>query len=330
MKNKFDWNSQNVLITGIHGFVGSNLCKKIIKKGANVYGLHKNNSTKSLIEYEKIKNFNSISYNNTDLNNIVDLIIDKNIKFCFHFAAKVEVKQAETLPFQTFENNNMLTLKLLEAFRISKNLKSFIYTSTDKVYGDVDINHLPYKENYTPKAINPYEVSKLNCENICKSYSHLYKLPIVITRSCNLYGPGQLNFSAIIPSLIMSVLNNTRFSPRSNGLLTRDYMFIEDWAECLIKIAQKNFFKKYKAEVFNFGTNNPKNVIEIARIISSMIDKKNKNIVLSDFSKIKSKNEIIDQTLNSDKAIKEFSKFNKTDLNSGIKKTINWYKKYLN
>lgn len=329
MKKKFDWKSKNVLITGVHGFVASNLCKKLLKKGANVYGLHRNNQTKSLLSFENIIKFNSINYNNLELNNVIDLIVNKKIDTCFHLAAKVEVKEAEILPYQTFENNSALTLKLLEAFRISKTLKSFIFTSTDKVYGNIPKHKLPYKESYYTNAINPYEMSKLNCENICRSYSNLFSLPVVITRSCNLYGPGQLNFSAIIPSLIMSALKNKRFLPRSNGLLTRDYMFIEDWANCLIKISEINNFKKYNADVFNFGTNEPKSVIQIAEIVSNLIDKENKNINIEDFKKYKSTNEIIDQTLDSTKAITQFSNFNVTRLEVGIKKTIDWYKKYL-
>ena len=108
-----------------------------------------------------------------------------------------------------------------------------------KFTGEIDKKKLPYKENYRTNAINPYEVSKHNCEEICKTYSKNYKQPLIITRSCNLYGPGQLNFSALVPSLIRSNLVNGIFKPRSNGMLTRDYMYIEDWALTLIKIAGK-------------------------------------------------------------------------------------------
>ena len=134
MSKKFNWNNKPVLITGVHGFVGSNLCKYLIMEGANIYGLHKNNTKASLLTFEKLDNFNSISFNKLNLQKLVYLICDKEIEICFHLAAQVDVKKAEKLPYQTFENNIILTLTLLEAFRISKNLKSFVFTSTDKVY----------------------------------------------------------------------------------------------------------------------------------------------------------------------------------------------------
>ena len=276
MKSKinFSWKNKKVLLTGVHGFVGSNLCKLLLNEKAIVYGLHRNNNNDSLLKFENITKFNNISYNNINLQKITELIIDKEINFCFHLAANVEVKKSELMPFQTFDNNMQLTLMLLESFRISKTLKSFIFTSTDKVYGDIDKKKLPYKETYIPNAINPYEMSKLNCENICRTYSNNYKLPIIITRSCNLYGPGQLNFSALIPSLIKSSISKKRFLPRSNGKLTRDYLFIDDWVKTILHISKVNYYKKFKGEIFNFGTNDPKSVIQITESISQKIDKK--------------------------------------------------------
>ena len=329
-KTKFNWKNKKILITGVHGFVGSNLCKLLIKKGAVVFGIHRNNHNNSLLQFEKIKGFNSISYNNIDLQTITELIIDKEIEFCFHLAANVEVKKSEIIPFQTFNNNIFLTLVLLEAFRNSKSLKSLIFTSTDKVYGNIEKNKLPYRESYKTQAINPYEMSKLNCEDICRSYAKVYKLPILITRSCNLYGPGQLNFSALVPNLIRSIITNSIFIPRSNGKLTRDYLYIDDWVKTLIHISEKNYYKKFEGDIFNFGTNDPKSVIEISKLIIKKIDKRQKYVKLNDFRKFDSKNEIIDQSLNSEKAISIFGKFNQTSLSLGLEKTINWYRKYLN
>ena len=190
----FSWKNKNVLITGIHGFVGSNLAKSLLNKGANVYGLHKFNSKNSLLNYEKITNYNSIQINDNSqnsLNILSDLFYDKEIEICFHLAAQVEVSKAYNEPYDTFYNNINLTLNLLEAARKSKYLESFILCSTDKVYGEIEKKKLPYKEPYIPQPVYPYEVSKYNCELIGKSYFDTYKLPIITTRTSNIYGPGQ-------------------------------------------------------------------------------------------------------------------------------------------
>ena len=80
-----------------------------------------------------------------------------------------------------------------------------------------------------------------------------------------MYGPGQLNFSALIPSLILSALNKENFIPRSNGMLLRDYMFIEDWIDTLKTIAIKTYKKNSLDKVYNFGTNKPYSVKEVTK-----------------------------------------------------------------
>ena len=149
--NKNFWNKKNVLITGIHGFVGSNLCKMLLQCNANVYGIFKINSKTSLLNIENINNFNSIQYSSNNYDIIYDLINDKEISICFHLASQVEVKKAFEEPFYTFKNNFDITLELLEAFKKSKFIKSIILTSTDKVYGDVSLYKNIYNNSLSEK-----------------------------------------------------------------------------------------------------------------------------------------------------------------------------------
>lgn len=326
-KNNF-WKEKKVLLTGIHGFIGSNLSKHLINNGAIVYGLTKNNSTYSLLSLERINNYNLINASGQP-SDIFELINDKDIEICFHLGAQVEVQKAIQFPYDTLNNNINSTLQLCEAFRNSNHLKCFLFTSTDKVYGDIDKDKLPYKEDYTPLAKHPYEVSKLICENICKNYSENFKLPLIITRSCNLYGPGQLNFSALIPSLIKSAITSEEFLPRSNGLLLRDYMFIDDWVDTLKNIVEISINKNKFNEIYNFGTNNPYSVKEISKIIFDKINSKMTQKIINEFEKYTSQNEILYQSLNSEKAKRDFNFSCKTDISSGLDKTIDWYKRYL-
>tara|TARA_E500000178_G_scaffold345042_1_gene394265 strand:+ start:436 stop:1428 length:993 start_codon:yes stop_codon:yes gene_type:complete len=329
MLKKNFWNKKKVLITGIHGFLGSNLCKFLIKKNANVYGLHNFNSKTSLLNFEKINNFNSLNFSIDNLIKLKEFINDNNIDICFHLAAQVEVQKAYKFPYDTFNNNIHSTLNLCEALKDNKRIKSFIFCSTDKVYGEINKNLLPYKEIYQPKPDHPYEVSKLICENIVRTYTENYNLNSLITRSCNLYGPGQLNFSAIIPSLIMTGMKKEKFIPRSNGLLLRDYMFIEDWVNTLINISEQIYSKKPKKLVYNFGTNKPYTVKEISKLILNKFDPRITKNILKLFENYVSKNEINYQSLDSNRAINEFGFKASTSLNKGIDKTINWYKKFI-
>ena len=328
--NKKFWKNKNILITGIYGFVGSNLCKRLLKLEANIYGLYKNNSSSSLLKIENIEGYNTIQYKSSDYIKLQDLITDKEIEICFHLASQVEVQKAFEEPYNTMANNIELTLSLLEGFRKSKSIKSIIITSTDKVYGDYDEKNLPYKETLLPKPVYPYEVSKYICEKISSCYYDNYELPIVITRTSNIFGPGQLNLSALIPSIVMDVLNIQEFFPRSNGLLKRDYFYINDWIDSLIDLSEINASRKIDSNIYNFGNGVPLSAIDITNEIFNVIKNKNKyKKIINKFKiSLSDSNEIKNQYIDSNKAKKELNINYHTKIGVSLKKTIDWYSKY--
>ena len=215
-KLKKFWKNKNVLITGINGFIGSNLAKYLLKNNANVYGIVRKIDKKTLLYSEKLnENVKLFIGDITDLNLMKRIINEENINHIFHLAAQVEVGIAMKYPFSTFESNIRGTYTVLEAARAnSLKINSIIVASSDKSYGEYPNSKLPYKENY---ALNPkffYDTSKACADMIAKSYANnLYKLPIIITRFANIYGCGQLNFTALIPDAIRSCLLNKKFSP---------------------------------------------------------------------------------------------------------------------
>ena len=129
---------------------------------------------------------------------------------------------------------------------------------------------MPYKEDYELKAKFPYDVSKACADMIARSYaSELYNLPVVITRFANIYGPGQANFSALIPDCLKSIIKKQKFMPRGNGNSVRDFIYVDDVVELYLLIA-KNLFvypNKIKGEVFNAGTLKPLKVKDIIKKI---------------------------------------------------------------
>ena len=164
--------------------------------------------------------------------------LEQNIEVCFHLAAQVEVGVASYYPNLTWENNIRGTYNLLEAIREQgKHVKSVIIASSDKAYGSYPKNKMPYKESYELRPKFPYDVSKACTELIARSYtSELYNLPIVITRFTNIYGPGQVNFSALIPDCIQTVLGHGKFIPRGNGENVRDFLYVKDVVDVMNNI----------------------------------------------------------------------------------------------
>ncbi|SVB39907.1 uncharacterized protein METZ01_LOCUS192761 [marine metagenome] len=335
MKSKF-WANKNVFITGINGFVGGNLANVLIRNGANVYGLMRNDNKKTFLFY---MNFNKkVIIVNGEITNkelLRSFFIENKIDICFHLAAQVEVGIAAEYPFLTWETNIRGTYTLLEAIRESSvDMSAIVIASSDKAYGEYPIEKMPYREDYPLKPIYPYGTSKACADLIAQTYStELFKMPIIITRFTNIYGPGQLNFSALIPDAIRCALGYDNFLPRSNGNSIRDFLFVEDVSElyCDIAKALSNNSKTLKGQVFNAGTNNGKTVKYIIEKIYNKLNNKKglENILYLFKNNIEVIGEITSQVMTYEKVEKYFGWRPKTTFDEGLDLTIDWYIKYL-
>jgi CDP-glucose 4,6-dehydratase len=229
------------------------------------------------------------------------------------------VPTANRNPLSTFNSNIKGTWNLLEACRLINTVKCVIVASSDKAYGSH--TQLPYTEQMQLKGIFPYDVSKVCADLISKSYFKSFNLPIAITRCGNIYGPGDLNFSRVVPGAIKAALLNTVFEIRSDGKFIRDYIYIKDVVLGNIKIAEN--INKIKGEAINLSTNNRLSVIEVKDAIAKIIDKKIETTILNQV-----KNEIKEQYLSSKKAHDLINWKATYSLQEGLKETIPWYKKY--
>ena len=332
MKSSF-WKNKKILITGINGFVGSNLAKQLISNGAKVYGITLDKKKKSLLTFEKIHKLCKLYEGDISDNKFVTNILNKDrFEILFHLAAQVEVGVANSNPFRTWESNVRGTYNLLNNVLKKRNFKSIIIASSDKSYGSYPKKLLPYKETYHSKAIFPYDVSKACSDMISQTYaSDLYKLPIITTRFSNIYGPGQLHFSALIPDLVRSLINNIDFIPRGNGRDIRDYVYIKDIVELYLLLA-KNLYKKPKlrGEIFNAGTNQPLRVKDIVKKFYFHKKEFKKFVKITKLmNKKKTKGEIPYQFMDYSKLNKFFGWKPKYQFNDTIEEVFNWYFKYL-
>ncbi len=334
MKKKNFWHNKSVLITGVAGFVGSNLAKNLLKNGAKIIGLTKNKKIESLLYYEKIdKKINLVFGDITDKELLKSIFLKNKIEICFHLAAQVEVGLAAKYPFLTWETNIRGTYTLLETIRESKNkIKSLIVASSDKAYGHYPKNKLPYKENYELKAEFPYDTSKACADMIARSYSgKLFNIPIIITRFANIYGPGQLNFTALIPDAIKSCVLNKKFKIRSDGTSVRDFVYIDDIVD-LYKLLSKNLYlnpKKYSGEIFNAGTNIQHKIKDIIEKIFIYAKKRKElKIIFKEMNKNTTKGEISAQYMDYEKLYSYFKWKPNYKFKNTLPLLFKWYKKY--
>ncbi|MFH2146183.1 MAG: GDP-mannose 4,6-dehydratase [Candidatus Omnitrophota bacterium] len=319
-----NWKKENIFITGGDGFIGAWLAKGFVERGANVVILVrdlKKEFTYKLFDLED--KLTQVQGDLADYQLLERVLSDYSIQTCFHLAAQSLVQIANQSPVSTFESNIRGTWNLLEACRKMKTLKRIIVASSDKAYGAQ--KKLPYTEKSPLLGLYPYDASKA-CEDIlAQSYFFSYGLPIIITRNANTYGPGDLNFSRIIPDAICCVLKGKEFVIRSDGTPERDYMYVEDAVGAYISAAEQIDEKGIKGEPFNFGTGKAISVIALFQKIAKLCGKPNVRPKILGTAK----NEIDRQYLATDKAEKLLGWKPRYSLEAGLSRTIEWYRDYL-
>lgn len=327
------WKNKKVLITGINGFVGGNLAKSLIEHGADVFGLVRNHNQGTFIFYEKLDSKIRIFLGDLSDKELLGRIIsEEQINCIFHLAAQVEVGVGMLNPFLTFETNVRGTYSLLEACRLfPSTIESIVIASSDKAYGSYPKEQMPYKENYPLLPQYPYDTSKACADLIAQAYaSDVYSLPIIVTRFCNIYGPGQLNFSAVVPDGFRSALRYSKFIPRSDGSMTRDFLHVADVSDLYLTMGEGLANNPALAgEIFNAGPNDPISVKEILKLIFSLANNHKDFEEISILMENKQTSGEIDyQSMDFVKVQKCFGWAPKICLADGLKNTLDWYSKY--
>lgn len=323
------WKDKNILITGANGFLGSHLSIALLKKGATVIGIIKESPKVSFLEIAlkeisapKIKIIKSDIVN---FNSMLKLFKKYKPDICLHVAAQPIVGIANKSPLPTFEANIKGTWNILEIARIC-NTRAVVVASSDKAYGEH--KKLPYKEEVALQSLHPYDSSKACADILTRCYAHTYGLNTAVTRCANIYGPGDFNFSRIIPDTMRSALSNKDPIIRSDGTPFRDYIFIDDVVEAYLKLAKILYKRNIKpGEAFNFGSGKPISVLSLVNKV--LIIAKKPNLRPQILSKTKIKGEIDRQYLSSLKASNILSWRCRYTLNAGLKITFAWYAKYL-
>ena len=314
------WKNKKVLITGHEGFLGSNLTKEMLRQGAKVWGLDIVTNRKDTILTKKdLSQIKGVKGNVANFSLVSGIIVDNKIEVIFHLAAEALVERCLRNPLKGFSSNIKGTWSILEAARKSKNIKAVIIASSDKAYGSH--KKLPYHEDYSLIGNHPYDVSKSCADLVAYTYYHTYKVPVAITRCGNIFGPGDFNFSRIVPDIMRAIIKDKTLIVRSDGKFTRDYVYVVDIVNGYILLAEKLKKLNLAGEAFNFSAESPISVLEVVKRIYKLANKKADYRVLN-----KAKYEIKHQYLSSVKARRILGWNPKYSLDRGIKETLAWYK----
>lgn len=311
----------NILITGGFGLLGKPLVHKLIELKHNVIILEKKSTNRKKFLDKKPKKIIVGDFLDKKL---VGKILKKNkVNVVFHLGAITQVLDSIKDPYKTHQINILGTINFLENIRAINPKIIFIYSSSDKAYGELNKRRF-YKETDRLQSDYPYDVSKSASDLVCQSYSKTFNLKIGIIRCGNIFGPGDFNLKRLIPEVIISTIKNKRFIIRSDGKSTRDYVYVDDVVDAYVLLMKKLLLSKSMLRIYNVSSKFNHSVKQIV----NMILKNMKSLNLKPIVKNYSKKEINFQRLNYSKIKKELRWSPKTKIEEGIIETIRWYKKY--
>jgi CDP-glucose 4,6-dehydratase len=320
-----NWVERRVLVTGATGIVGSSMTRRLLDAGAYVVVLVRDWDPQSeLVRTGDIQRTSVVNGRLEDYGALERAINEHEIDTVFHLGAQPIVTTAFRNPLPTFEANIRGSYNLLEACRVHRSLvSSVVVASSDKAYGDAP--SLPYTEGMPLNGRHPYDVSKSCTDLLAMTYAHSYDMPVVVARCGNIYGGGDLNWSRIVPGTIRSLWRGERPVIRSNGLFTRDYIYVEDVADAYLALAARAGDAGIKGEAFNFSPQTRMTVLEITRAIQRLYGREDLEPLILDQARA----EIKDQYLDSGKARARLAWTPKWSLEAGLTETIAWYRRFL-
>jgi len=320
-----NWIDRRVLVTDATGIVGSALTRRLLEAGAYTVVLVRDWDPQSeLVRTGDIQRTSVVNGRLEDYDSLERAINEHEIDTVFHLGAQPIVTTAFMNPLPTFEANIRGSYNLLEACRVHRSLvSSVVIASSDKAYGDAPV--LPYTEDMPVNGRHPYDVSKSCTDLLSMTYAHSYDMPVVIARCGNIYGGGDLNWSRIVPGTIRSLWRGERPIIRSNGLFTRDYIYVQDVADGYLALAERAAAPGVKGEAFNFSPETRVTVLEMTRLIQHVFGREDLEPLVLDQAKA----EIKDQYLDSGKARARLAWTPKWPLEDGLRETIAWYRRFL-
>lgn len=323
------WKGKRVFVTGSTGIIGLNLVEQLNSYGAEVVALVRDWVPQTLKCGNWLNGTSLVTLVRGELEDyflIMRILSEYEVEHVFHLGAQTLVNVGNASPLTTFRANIEGTWNLLEAIRVlkgySSNIESVCIASSDKAYGSSKT--LPYTEDMPLCGENPYDVSKSCTDLIAQSYGKTYDLPIYISRMGNIYGPGDLNFSRIIPGTIRNILKHKQPEIRSDGTPIREYFYVADAVNAYLTLAERSGEIDCPGEAFNFSSGEKRSVIELVNQILATMDSNLKPVLLNS-----RRHEIQDQYLSIKKAEKLLGWQPEYPLKRGLPLTIEWYKRVI-
>jgi UDP-glucose 4-epimerase len=264
-----------ILVTGAAGFIGSHLADKLLDRGFEVVGFDNLSSGTKTNLTDSLKNprFRFVEGDLLEPQTIRGAL--GSCSLIFHLAADPEVRVGAENPDSHFKQNLQATYNLLEALRKRSTSTKLVFASTSTVYGEASL--IPTPENYGPMLpISTYGATKLGCEALASSYTELLPLQAVILRFANVVGARSRH--GVIYDFVKKLHQNpNELEVLGDGTQTKSYMHISDCLTAFLQSLNGRLWGE-GTEVYNIGTEQRTNVLQIARIVTETMGLKNVKI----------------------------------------------------
>jgi dTDP-glucose 4,6-dehydratase len=269
-----------ILVTGGAGFIGSAVCRHLIKDtDHSVVNLDKLTYAASLSSLDEIAGDPRYSFAKGDILDrafVLDLLRREQVDAIMHLAAESHVDRSIDGPGDFIQTNIVGTYELLEAARTywseltgeRKAAFRFHHISTDEVFGDLPLDDSLFTEETPYAPSSPYSASKAASDHLAMAWHHTYHLPVVLSNCSNNYGPYHFP-EKLIPLIILNGLEGKRLPVYGRGENVRDWLFVEDHARALALVATKGEVGRS----YNIGGRNERSNLAVVETICDTLDR---------------------------------------------------------
>lgn len=333
---------KKILITGIAGFIGANLAKRLLESGYNIVGIDNLNDyydiqlkkdRLSILLDENVKNYNC----NLEDKKAIDEIFDKELPdIVVNLAAQAGVRYSLENPYAYIESNVNGFLSILEGCR-NYDIENLIYASSSSVYGANTSKPFSTTDNID-HPLSLYAATKKSNELMAHTYSHLYNLPTTGLRFFTVYGPWGRPDMALF-KFTKAIINNESIDVYNHGNMMRDFTFVDDIVEAITRLVEKpakpnsgwsganpdpsSSYAPYK--IYNIGNNSPVRLMEFVEAIEKKIGKTAKK----NFMDLQP-GDVPETYANVDSLFEDIDFKPETSIQSGVNKFVDWYVDYYN
>jgi len=314
---------KTILVTGGAGFIGSQVAKRLMDLGYKAVIVDNFNSYYDpRLKRDRISlllkgyHFKLYKADICSFEKLKKVFKENKIDIICHLAAQAGVRYSLENPFVYGETNIKGTLNLLELAKDFK-VKGFVFASSSSVYGNN--KKIPFLEkDLTENQISLYGATKKMGEILVKNYSLMYKIPATILRYFSVYGPFWRPDLALC-KFAKAISKNKPIDVYNFGRMWRDFTFIDDIVEGTVLAIKKN----YSFEIFNLGRGKPVRLADFIKLIEKELGKKAKKILMP-----LQKGDVPKTWADISKAKRKLGYRPKVEIEQGVKRTIDWYKKY--